>query len=351
MIIGIDSSAKRGGLAIDDNRYFELEYVEDVPHKLKGLGIKPKELEKILITIGPGSFTGLRVGLVIAQGIAFPHNIPILGYSTFLTMIEGAPIGHILPILYARKEVVHAAHFKKTPSSTEEIFTGRVMKILDFLDYLATLHEKPIIFGNGAELNREIIEGNGYSVYPQPAVASLLIKLYRKEAPHTLNPVVPNYVAPSEAYRKKGETNLILRPMEIDDIKEISKIEEDVFLEPWDADTFYFTIIMKNCLSIVGTLDNSIISYMIGRQEGEKFHLMNIAVSKEHWRKGYGATMLNYLLQELEKNKSIKSCYLEHRINNKAAFELYKSFGFKVVGTKHGYYHNNVDGVIMEISV
>ncbi len=351
MIIGIDCTAREGGLSIYDNRYLQLENLEDIPHKLKELGLEPKELEKILITIGPGSFTGLRVGLVIAKGIALPNNIPILGYSTFLAMIEGAPSGHLLPLLYARRKVVFVAHYKKNNLKTEKIFTNRVMRIDDLLTYLNSIDEKPIIFGNGAEMNKKIIEENGYSIHPSPPIAPLLLKLYQKATPHTFNPEVPFYLAPSEAYRKREKANVSLRPMEIEDIDDVIKIEKDVFPEPWDADAFYLLIIKKECMSIVGTLDDKVVSYMIGCPEREKFHLLNISVSREHWRKGYGSKMLQYLLKELEKSKTFKSCYLEHRINNKSAFEIYKSFGFRVAEINPGYYTNGEDAVIMEIGV
>lgn len=351
MIIGIDSSSRVGGLAIDDKSYYELEYVEDIPHKLGELEIKPEVIEKILLTIGPGSFTGLRVGLTISQGISLPFNIPILGYSTFLAMVEGAPAGNLLPILHARKEVVYVAHFKKTDSETEEIFTNKVKKIEDLINYAKSLNEKPIIFGNGAEINREILESNGCRVHHSNPIAPFLIKLFKKNASHTLNPVVPFYLTPSGAYRKREKADIILRPMEIDDIDEVLKIEKDLFPEPWDADAFYISIMMKDSLSITGTLNDSIVAYMIGCPEEEKFHLMNIAVSRKYWRKGYGSKMLNYLLKDLEKSESIKSCFLEHRITNKAAFEMYKSFGFRVVGIKPNYYSKNIDAVIMEIGV
>jgi ribosomal-protein-alanine N-acetyltransferase len=351
MIIGIDCSSRVGGLAIDDESYHELEYVEDIPQKLNDLGINSKDIKKILLTRGPGSFTGLRVGLAIAQGISIPHQIPILGYSTFLAMVIGAPTGNLLPILHARKNVVHVAHFEKTELETKEIFTNRIMKINELLDYIKKTNREFIILGTGADLNKEYLENNNYKIYQSKPIAPLLIKLYKNNAPYTLNPEIPFYLSPSEVYRKRESAQISLRPMKLDDIDEVIKIEKDLFPEPWDEDAFYLSIMMNDYISVVGTLNDKIISYMIGRPEGNNFHLMNIAVSRKHWQKGFGSKMISYLLKELEKNESIKSCYLEHRITNKAAFEMYKKFGFKVVGIKPNYYRNKVDAVIMEIDI
>jgi ribosomal-protein-alanine N-acetyltransferase len=351
MIIGIDCSSKVGGLAIDDESYFELEYVEDIPQKLKDLGVNPKYIKNILLTIGPGSFTGLRVGLSIAQGISIPHQIPILGYSTFLVMVAGAPMGNLLPILHARKDFVYVAHFEKTDFETREIFTNRIMKIDELLDYIKKIKDEPIIFGAGADLNKKIFENNNYKVYKSNPIAPILIELYKNNAPYTLNPGTPFYLSVSEVYRKRERAEITLRPMKLEDIDGVIKIEKDLFPEPWDEDAFYLSIMMNNYISVVGTIKDKIISYMIGRPEGNNFHLMNIAVSRKFWKKGYGSKMISYLLKELEKNKLIKSCYLEHRITNKAAFEMYKKFGFKVVGIRPNYYGNKIDAVIMEINI
>ena len=372
MIIGIDCTERKGGLAIDDN-YFELEYIEDIPQKLITNGIKPSNIEKILITLGPGSFTSLRIGLAAAQGISEPHDIPILGYSSFLAMIGAShftntshfintshPINapqshsfcHLIPLLSARKGIVYAAHFIKRDESVECIFTDRVMKIDELLSYTEGIKGNIEFLGSGAETNKDLLSENNDSIIsPTPPIALNLLGLYKKGIKHTVNPSIPFYLAPSEAIRKREQAKLNLRPMKPQDIKEIVNIEKDVFPEPWDADIFYLTLIKEQCRCIVGTVDENLASYMIGCKEGKKFHLMNIAISREHWRKRYGTKMLNHLLKELEKDDSIESCFLELRIHNKAAFDLYKTFGFRVLQIEPGYYTNGDDAVVMEIGV
>lgn len=351
MIIGIDCSSKGGSLALNDGFFSPLEFVEDIPQKLEDLKIEASDIEKILITEGPGSFASLRVGFGVAEGIALPWDIPIFGYSTFLAMVEGAPCGNLFPILPARRKVVYAAHFKRTERALLKIFTNKVLKIEDLVDYLRTEDTEPIIFGRGADVNEKLIQEEGYSIHSSPPIAPQLINLYRKKAPHTLNPKVPFYLAPSEAIRKREEAIIHIRRMGIKDIKEILEIEQDVFPVPWDADAFYLTIIKRDCFSIVGMIEGKVVGYLIGCPEGCKFHLMNLAIARVHWRKGFGRKMITYLLKELEKTKEIKTCYLEVRIHNNAAFELYKSLGFRMVGIKTGYYENGEDAVIMEIGV
>jgi ribosomal-protein-alanine N-acetyltransferase len=133
------------------------------------------------------------------------------------------------------------------------------------------------------------------------------------------------------------------------DLEGILKIEKDVFPIPWPYEVFYTHILSDTCVKVVAELSGEIVGYLIGCDEDSKFHLRNIAISPKHWRKGFGTKLLTYLLERLEKNPEIKSCYLEHRIQNEAAFELYKSLGFTFKGIRKNYYGKGKDAVIMEI--
>ena len=169
MILGIDCSSKEGGLATSEKDFYPLLWVEDITEKLQELKVNIKDIEKILITYGPGSFTSLRVGLVTAQGLAFPGNIPVLAYSTFLSMIENQGEGELIPLIPARSNVVYAAHYKKTKDSSEEIFKDRIFKIEDLIDYLKKnfRSSNPIIFGMGANANKDLLEEEGFTIIYQ----------------------------------------------------------------------------------------------------------------------------------------------------------------------------------------
>jgi len=71
------------------------EFVQaGVAELCKDSGIQLKELDAIAVTMGPGSYTGLRVGLASAKGLAFALNKPLIGLST-LTLLAKAAIGHL----------------------------------------------------------------------------------------------------------------------------------------------------------------------------------------------------------------------------------------------------------------
>jgi ribosomal-protein-alanine N-acetyltransferase len=354
MILGIDCSSKEGGLATSDKDFYPLQWVEDITAKINELGINSRDIEKILITYGPGSFTSLRVGLVTAQGLALPLDIPIKAYSTFLAMVEDAPYGDLFPLIPARSKVVYAAFYRKSREEVKEVFKDRVFSIDELIYYLYTNSydiKKPIIFGEGAEKNKDLLYKKGYSIssYSNNSLACSLFKLYKKNAESIINPEMPLYLLPSAAIRKRTEAEIKIREMTEKDIQNILEIEKDVFPSPWPYEVFYTHFLSDTCTKVVAVLSGNIVGYVIGCEEDSKFHLSNIAVSRMHWRKGFGTKLLSYLLEKLKENPRIRSCYLEHRVKNEAAFELYKSLGFTFQGIKKDYYKKREDAVIMGI--
>ncbi len=353
MILGIDCSSKEGGLATGENSFYPLKWVEDITSKLKELDVNAGDIEKILITHGPGSFTSLRVGLVTAQGLSFPKNTPILAYSTFLAMLENGPEGDLIPLIPARSRVVYAAHYRKTNDNLKEIFKNTIFKIEDFIDYLKKNFKKskPIIFGSGAQINKDSLEKKGYNVLSNMSnpLACNLFSLYKKNTEHVKNPLTPLYLSSSAVIRKRNAADIRIREMKEEDLKEIIEIEKDVFTNPWPYEFFYPHLISDTCLKFVAELSEEIVGYVIGCQEENKLHLGNFAIKRTHWRKGFGTKLLTYLLEKISKISTIDFCYLEHRVKNEAAFELYKSLGFTYQGIKKDYYKEGEDAVVMGI--
>lgn len=87
-----------------------LSVIDDM---LNRLSISKKDIERIVCVNGPGSFTGLRIGVTIAKVWAYSLNIDIVGVSSLYVLATGAEGNYIVPIIDARRGYVYAGIYDK----------------------------------------------------------------------------------------------------------------------------------------------------------------------------------------------------------------------------------------------
>lgn len=120
-------------------------------------GLSLKDLEAIAVTIGPGSYTGLRVGLSAAKGLCFALDIPLIGINTLDVMsdaIKNEEADFYCPVIDARRMEVFTAVYNK---NMETVITPCAMIIEENSFELLLASGKIIFAGNGSEKIRKII--------------------------------------------------------------------------------------------------------------------------------------------------------------------------------------------------
>ena len=75
--------------------------------------IKPQDIDKIFVTVGPGSFTGIRVGLTAAKVMAWSLKIPVIPISSLEVIASGTPGSHNIALIDARRGYVYAGGYDK----------------------------------------------------------------------------------------------------------------------------------------------------------------------------------------------------------------------------------------------
>lgn len=118
---------------------------------LKENGLKPADLTAIAVSKGPGSYTGLRIGVSAAKGLCFSLNIPLISVPTLTSLAHQVKQGesdYIIPLLDARRMEVYTAGFTGAKNA---IFDTRA-EILDENSFAEYLDKGTVSFiGNGAE--------------------------------------------------------------------------------------------------------------------------------------------------------------------------------------------------------
>ena len=123
--------------------------LEDVDALLRQAGAHPSDLDRLAVGLGPGSFTGVRIGLAAARGLALSLDLPGSGVSTLAALAAGAP--EALPVVDAkRREVFTLVEGEPRVLTPEELPLG----------------DGAVCVGDGAKRYRSLLEDRGAVVPP-----------------------------------------------------------------------------------------------------------------------------------------------------------------------------------------
>ncbi len=172
---------------------------------LDAAGVGWPELDGIGISLGPGSFTGLRIGMAAAKGLAMATGLPLIGVETLdgIALSCAAAERRICCLLDARKQEVYAAFYE--PADVP-VAAGPAMAIRPG-ELLARFHEPVLVAGPGVAVHGGLLRSHPLVRLLPPALAQPraarigLLAADRLERGRTMDPVTaaPLYVRASEA--------------------------------------------------------------------------------------------------------------------------------------------------------
>ena len=142
---------------LNDGGYSHAEKLHEfIKVVLAEANIELTDLNAIAVSKGPGSYTGLRIGVSAAKGLCFALNIPLISINTLQSLSQSVSItnGYIIPLLDARRMEVYSAVFKDNNSVRN--VEAEIIDATSFNDYL----DKNTVYflGDGAEKCKEFIQ-------------------------------------------------------------------------------------------------------------------------------------------------------------------------------------------------
>lgn len=178
-------------------------------------GIAPEEIDKVAVTAGPGSFTGVRIGVATAKGYAMGCGACAAGVSTLEALawnLRGEPDGTLVcPVLDARCGQVYCALFRIEDHRPGRLFEDRAVPAAELTGELGAYNERVIFCGDGAHL---FFDGNGradfiMAPYESRYVTGTGVWLASEGAPEqTPGELKPFYLRPSQAEREYAKGRL-----------------------------------------------------------------------------------------------------------------------------------------------
>jgi tRNA threonylcarbamoyladenosine biosynthesis protein TsaB len=225
-ILGIETSTLMVGVAILDKAGLVAEYrfeatrsrserlMPMIDRVLKDSQMTPQDLEGLAVSMGPGSFTGLRVGLSTAKGLAFALGLPVVGVPTLEVL--AAPLAAarcaypICPMLDAKRQEVYTALFSAdSEGGLKKMMEDEAISPLKLLGQLAERRESILFLGTGALLYEDEIKKrlgdfailvSRLDPYPSPSmVAALGMKRLMSSGGDDLSSLVPLYLSRFQA--------------------------------------------------------------------------------------------------------------------------------------------------------
>lgn len=132
-------------------------FIEEI---LKENKLQANQLKAVAVSKGPGSYTGLRIGVATAKGLCYAAQIPLISVSTLKAMTMGfittqaTDANYFIPMIDARRMEVYSAIFNRSLEKVRDI-QADIIDENSFSEYLQ--EEKVAFFGNGASKCREVI--------------------------------------------------------------------------------------------------------------------------------------------------------------------------------------------------
>lgn len=324
--------------------------------------VTTQDLQALAVSLGPGSFTGLRVGVATAKALAQATGVSLVGVSTAEVIAAGceAPPGTLLAVVQkARQGHVYVSVWEMTatgPQAQGELQVAAVEELPAVLPPAVSLLIGPeaAAAATAAWLPQHPCPEVKPCLPHARVVARLAAGRLTQADPEAALNLQPIYVLTSQAERLQGRdtsgeaatvsslqtpvSRLRLRPAGLDDLPAIMLIENASFPTPWPERSMREELTrQRESLFLIAEREGEIAGYVCAWLYAGEAHICNVAVAPPHRRQGLAEMLLLELIRRAIARQT-DYVILEYRVSNQAAARLYEKLGFQYIHTRKHYY-------------
>ena len=333
-----------------------LARIEDL---LGEAGLRLRDLDRIAVGLGPGSFTGVRIAVAYAKSLAYGSGVPLVGISSYDALEPDAAPLPLLAVVQGRRGVI-CARRRDAGRLRRGVRRGR-RRARPPPPRPAGLGARDREYGGRALGDRRTRLDRASAPAPgrrprrrdrparpppgtEPDAARARSGLRRSPRSNAPEVIVKAELFPADAGAPKA---LVIEPMTQGDLTAVLRIEDLSFTTSWPSNAFA-TEIRENKLAhyFTGRLDGKVVAYGGIWVILEDSHITTIAVQPERRGLKLGEEMLIKLLDEAIA-QGASWITLEVRESNEVAQKLYRKYGFTTVSTRRGYYSDNGENALV----
>ncbi|WP_100397761.1 tRNA (adenosine(37)-N6)-threonylcarbamoyltransferase complex dimerization subunit type 1 TsaB [Bacillus sp. FJAT-44742] len=222
--LGVGVSAEgeiKGEVITNLKKNHSIRLMPAIDYLLKEASIKTNELDRIAVAKGPGSYTGVRIGVTTAKSMAWALHIPVVGVSSLKILAQNGKHfqGVVCPFIDARREQVYTGLYQGSHGECRMVEKDRITLMEDWLQGLKKIEKDVLFLSQDIEKHRELIE---YTLGDKALFGTMqensvrpgeLLALGEKAEPgQSVHEFVPEYIQLAEAEKKwladqKGKSN------------------------------------------------------------------------------------------------------------------------------------------------
>lgn len=231
-ILALETSAKAVSVAVtEDGRLLALGFQDTglthsrtlmpiVEHLLKNTDLAMADMDAVAVAVGPGSFTGIRIGVSAAKGLAFAASIPTVGVSTLAAMARNAAFadGLVVCAMDARRNQIYNALFEAKNGRLTRLTPDRAIGLDELSEELREDPRPKTVVGDGGRLCAGALTAAGVDCRLAPPhllmQSAATVALEAEEAAQngglvSAQELLPVYLRPPQAERLRREAGTV----------------------------------------------------------------------------------------------------------------------------------------------